>query len=107
MSTLRERIEEILIEQGIDSEKIGTVTGRLVALGRGKDVTIVHQVGPNGYHRLIVNGEPTEWTPPTEIIRSGDFIASTDAFINQLPQVGKVFALKAGKDFKTESVQQL
>lgn len=104
--TLRERIEEILVKEGVPSEKIGTVAAQVVALGRGKSLEIKHQIGPNGYHRLIINGDKSQWTPPTEIIRSGDFVATTDAFINQLPQVGKLFELK-GPDFVTESVQTL
>ena len=94
------------MNEGIDSDKIGSITAQIIAIGRAKNVTIVHQVGPSGYHRLIINGEKTEWSPPTDILRSGDFIATTDAYINMLPQVGKVFALKE-KDFTTESVQSL
>ena len=104
--TLREKVEEILISEGVESDKIGTVAARIVAMGRGNSVKIVHQVGPNGHHRLVINDDKSQWTPPTEIIRLGDFIATTDAFINQLPQVGKVFSLRE-KDFTTESVQKL
>jgi len=102
--TLRERIEDILMREGVEPSKVPIVATQLVSMGRGRDVK--HQIGPNGYHRLIVNGEKSQWTPPTEIIRIGDLIASTDVFINQLPQVGKVFQLK-DPDFVTESVQTL
>jgi hypothetical protein len=104
--TLRERVETILIEVGCPNEIIGTIAGRIVALGRAAGDEITHQIGPNGKHRLIVGQEKSPWAEPTEIIRVGHLVAATDAYINLLPQVGRVFALKA-PDFKTEAVQSL
>jgi len=110
--TLRERIETILIDNNVNPDKIGTIAGEIMALGKGKGLEIIHEIGPNGFHRLTLNEEKSEWTAPTDIIKLGDFIATTDAFINMLPQVGKVFPLKSkgedGRgDFVTRSVQSL
>ncbi len=110
MATLREIYEAILMEESISPTKVGTLAARLANVGRGKGQEIIHQIGPDGFHRLIVDGKKSLFVSPTEIIRIGDFIATTDAFINMLPQVGKVFSLKSkdseGKgDFTTEAVQ--
>lgn len=104
--TLREAVEGILMEETLTGEQVGRLTAKIMAIGKGKDLDIKHQIGPNGFHRLIINGEMSEWRPPTDIIRLGDFIATTDAYIDLLPQVGKVFQLR-DKDIVTESVQSL
>lgn len=103
--TLRDRIEEILAEEGVTPEQIGNIAGRILSLGRAGGLDITHQIGPNGRHRLIIGDKKSPWVEPTEIIRMGDLIASTDVYMNALPQVGKVFQIKA-PDFKTEAVQK-
>jgi len=108
MPGLRDAIEEILLESKLPPEVIGTITAKLMKIGKytgGKK--IVHLVGPNGYHRLIVDDEKSAWAAPNEIVRSGDFIATTDAFMTLLPQVGRVYALSSEKDFETRGVQSL
>lgn len=106
METLRDKIEAILAENGVPSDKVGTIAGSIIRLGRKGEAQIVHTVGPNGFHKLKIDDEESKWTEPTEIIKLGDYIATTDAFINILPQLGKVYALR-DKDFRTESVQSL
>lgn len=67
---------------------------------------ITHVIGPNGHHRLIVDGVSTEWKSQTEIVRHGDYVAATDFYMGQLPQVGRVTPLDS-KSFMTTSQQNL
>ncbi len=38
---------------------------------------IVHELDGCEYHRLIVNGVPGEWFPPSEIAFNGNYYAAT------------------------------
>jgi len=104
--TLREKLNIMLDDVEITPEQKAIIIGRIMGLTRPGTNDIVHQIGPNGFHRLVISGEKSPWSPQTDIIRVGDIVASTDAYINLLPQVGRVYAFK-GKDFRTESVQTL
>lgn len=104
--TLREKLDAMLEDIGVTPEQKGAIIAKVIGLSRPGGGEIVHQIGPNGFHRLIIGDQKSEWSPQTDIIRHGDFIAATDAYINLLPQVGRVYALR-NKDFRTESVQTL
>lgn len=104
--TLRERIEGILIDAQLEPEMIGTLTAQLLAIGRATDGPIIHRLGPNGFHQLEIDGKRSTWHAPTDLIRLGDYIASTDAYIDLVPQIGKIYQIK-DKDIRTESVQAL
>lgn len=106
----RDILEEIFMTTLGDSvppEKIGELTAKVMQIGKIRGVEIIHQIGPNGFHRLVVDGVKTEWHDPSSLIRHGQFVAATDAFINLLPQLSKIFALDPQKDFKTEAIQSL
>jgi hypothetical protein len=67
---------------------------------------ITHVIGPNGHHRLIIDGVSTEWRSQTEIVRHGDYIAATDFYMGQLPQLARITQLDP-KSFMTTSQQNL
>jgi len=107
MKTLREKLDDILRECGIESsEQKGEIITKVIGLGRANGSEIIHRVGPGGHHQLVVDGAKSKWTAGTDIIRLNDYLATTDAYINTLPQVGRVYSLR-DKDIRTESVQKL
>ena len=67
---------------------------------------IIHVIGPNGNHRLIVDGESTEWKAQTELAAIGRYVAATDFYMGQLPQVSRITPIDA-KQFMTTSQQDL
>lgn len=104
MMTKREQISLILVSSfGTLKESMGAQEFTdLVALSAQKIIElnkpkeqIIHVVGPNGIHRLIVDGETTPWCQPHEICRFDTIVATTDSFMNQLPQVGYVRPIEA------------
>lgn len=77
----------------------------IIELNKPKE-QIIHVIGPDGYHRLIVDGESTKWFPPHEICKSGNLIATTDNFANQLPQLCTIKAIES-IHFNTRAQQNL
>ena len=115
MKNRREKIREILdtefstLKESIGfeafSDLLDKVTATVMDLSKPK-AEIVHIIGPNGSHRLQVDGKSTEWKAPHEIARYGDFVAATDHYIGQLPQVGRLMEVDR-EHYRTESQQSM
>jgi hypothetical protein len=114
--TRRENVRSILIERfstlrdaagGNEAlnQLVENATTEIMDLTRPPE-EIIHVIGPNGQHRLIVDGKTTDWKSQTELATLGDFVAATDFYMGQIPQVSKVRAVDP-KHFNTTSQQNL
>jgi len=105
LSTRLEPLKESLGHQNY-LDLVAAATNDIVEYFKEKDGEVIHVIGPNGQHRLVVDGESTKWRDQNEICRNGKYVASTDFYFGQLPQVGEIREFEA-EDFMTTSQQDL
>jgi len=115
MMTRRENINQILmnrfetLKESVGYENFKAlaleVTNEIMDLSRPKE-EIIHCIGPNGQHRLIIDGKSTSWKQPSELARNGSYIAATDYYIGQVPQLALIKEIDT-KEFMVHSQQNL
>ena len=114
--TRRERVNGILTERLKTLEEslghqnfvdlVAEATNDIVEYYKEKISEVIHVIGPSGQHRLIVDGNSTPWKQSNEICRNGDYVAATDFYMGQLPQVCQIHEFDT-EQFMTTSQQNL
>jgi hypothetical protein len=114
--TRRERINGLLterlktLEESLGHQQftdlVAEATNDVVEYFKEKISEVIHVIGPSGQHRLIVDGKTTTWKAQNEICRNGDYVAATDFYFGQLPQVCQIKEFDA-EQFMTTSQQHL
>jgi hypothetical protein len=106
MQTIHEKLEELLKENfpQASPEQIGSGVAKILGMKRGKEDEITHILSPTK-HQLIINEVISDPALHTEVIRIDNYIATTDAYMGILPQIGRIYEIKL-PHFKQQSAQK-